>query len=63
MQLFIKHSVEIIQKHESPNNSLNLLVSLDAQGYKNILSSFFEEAGRAVNVNTGCPCLEVGDIL
>ena len=64
--------VEIVQKPESPNNTLNLLISLDGPGYYNILSgatntarflAFFEEAGRAVNVNTGCPCLEVGDIV
>ena len=65
-------SVEIIRKQESPNNTLNLLVSLDGPEYYNILSgatntarflAFFEEAGAAVNVNTGRPCLEVGDIV
>ena len=65
-------SVEIICKQKSPNNTLNLLVSLDGPEYYNILSgatntarflAFFEEAGAAVNVNTGRPCLEVGDIV
>ena len=63
--------MEIIRKQESPNNTLNLLVSLNGPEYYNILSgatntarflAFFEEAGAAVNVNTGRPCLEVGDI-
>ena len=47
------------------------MVSLDGPGYYNILSggtntapflSFFEGARTAINVNTGRPCLEVGDI-
>ena len=61
-----------IRKQESPNNMLNLLVSLDGPGYYNIFSgdtntarflSFFEEAGTAININTCRPFLEVGDIV
>ena len=64
--------VEIIRKQESANNTLNLLASLDGPVYCNILNgatntarfiAFFEEAGAAVNVNTGRPCLEIGDIV
>ena len=64
--------VEVVRKCESPNTTLNLLVSLNGPEYYNLIDGttntarflqFFEEASDAVNVVTGCPCLEVGDII
>lgn len=64
--------VEVTRKLEQPNNTLNMLISLDGPEYFNIIRgstntvnflAFFEEAGEAVNINTGRPCLEVGDIV
>lgn len=64
--------VEIVRKLESPNSTLNMLVSMNGVEYYNILPgatntvcflSFFEEAGQAVNIETLRPCLEVGDII
>ena len=64
--------VEVVRKTESPNITLNMLVSLDGPEYYNLLDGatntvrflqFFQEAGNSVNVKTGRPCLEVGDIL
>ena len=64
--------VEVVRKHDSPNNTLNMLVSLAGPCYYNIIRgatntahflNFFEEANRAANIYTGRPCLEVGDIV
>lgn len=64
--------VEISKKTETPNLTLNMLVSLDGPEYYNILNGatntlsfleFFEETGNAVNIQTGRPCLQVGDIV
>ncbi len=65
-------SVEVIRKHESPNKTLSMLVSLEGPVYHNIVHGgtntarflqFFEEACEAANIETGRPCLEVGDIV
>ena len=64
--------VEVGRKLESPNTTLNMLVSLNGPEYYSIISgatntarflSFFQEAGESVNIETGRPCLEVGDIV
>ena len=64
--------VEVVKKAESPNTTLNMLVSLDGPEYYNLTDSatntlqflrFFEEAGNCVNLQTGRPCLQVGDII
>lgn len=64
--------IEIVRKRENPNNSLNMLVSLEGPEYYNVIDgstdtvqflNFFEEAANAVNVNTHRPALEVGDII
>ena len=65
-------SVEVARKLESPNTTSNMLVSLNGPEYYNVVNgatstvrflSFFEEAGEAVDIETGRPCLEVGDIV
>ena len=64
--------VEVVKKAESPNTTLNMLVSLDGPEYYNLIDGgtntlqflqFFEEAGNCVNLQTGRPCLQVGDII
>ena len=64
--------VEVSRKLESPNTTLSMLVSLNGPEYYNVVRgaantarflSFFQEAGEAVNIETGRPCLEVGDIV
>ncbi|XP_068707445.1 uncharacterized protein [Montipora foliosa] len=64
--------VEVMKKAESPNTTLNMLVSLDGPEYYNLIDGatntmqflqFFEEAGNCVNLQTGRPCLQVGDII
>jgi hypothetical protein len=64
--------VEIARKTESPNFTLNLLISLNGPEYFNILNgatdtihffNFFWEASQSVNELSGRPCLEVGDIV
>ena len=54
-------SVEVIRKHESPNKTLSMLVSLE--GPDNNIVQFFEEACEAANIETGRPCLDVDDIV
>ena len=63
---------EVVKKAESPNTTLNMLVSLDGLEYYNLIDGatntlqflrFFEEAGNCVNLQTGRPCLQVGDII
>ena len=65
-------SVEVIRKHETPNKTLSMLVSLEGPAYHNIINGgtntarflqFFEEACKAANIQTGRPCLDVGDIV
>ncbi|XP_031552128.1 uncharacterized protein LOC116289370 [Actinia tenebrosa] len=64
--------VEIAKKVESPNQTLNLLISLNGPEHYNIINgasntiefwNFFEEAAIAGNITTGRPALEVGDII
>lgn len=64
--------VEIARKVESPNYTLNLLLSLNGAEYYNITDgptntvefwNFFEEAANAASITTGRPALEVGDIV
>ena len=64
--------MEVMKKAESPNTTLNMLVSLDGPEYYNLIDGatntmqllqFFEEAGNCVNLQTGRPCLQVGDII
>ncbi len=64
--------VEVVRKCESPNITLNLLASLNGPEYYNLINGptntvcflqFFEEASEAVNVLTGHPCLEAGNII
>ena len=64
--------VDVVKKAESPNTTLNMLVSLDGPEYYNLIDGatntlqflqFFEEAGNCVNLQTGRPCLQVGDII
>ena len=64
--------VKVMKKAESPNTTLNMLVSLDGPEYYNLIDGatntmqflqFFEEAGNCVNLQTGRPCLQVGDII
>jgi transposase len=67
-----KRCVEVIRKVESPNVTLNLLVSLDGPVYFNIedgstntakFLNFFFEASEATNMFSGRPAIEVGDII
>mgnify|MGYP002260040060 FL=1 len=64
--------MEVMKKAESPNTTLNMLVSLDGPEYYNLIDGatntmqflqFFEEAGNCVNLQAGRPCLQVGDII
>lgn len=64
--------LEVARELESPNTTLNMLVSLNDPEYYNGVSratntvrflSIFEEAIEAVNIETGRPCLELGDIV
>lgn len=64
--------VQVMKKGESPNTTLNMLVSLDGPEYYNLIDGatntlqclqFFEEAGNCMNLETGRPCLQVGDII
>ncbi|XP_031552633.1 uncharacterized protein LOC116289810 [Actinia tenebrosa] len=64
--------VEVTRKAESPNTTLNMLVSLNGPEYYNLIDGatntlhfleFFEEAGNCVNLQFGRPCLQVGDII
>ena len=64
--------VEIIKKYETPNNTLNLLISLNGPDYYSIIPgasnavqflNFFEEAEAAVNFETLRPVLQVGDVV
>ena len=60
--------VEVERKHErkeNPNTTLNILVSLNAVGYHNMLDgatdtvqfqNFFEEAAHSVNFEAVCKC-------
>ena len=57
---------------QSPNFTLNLLISLNGPEYFNILNgatytvnflNFFWEASQSANEVTGRPCLEVGDVV
>ena len=60
---------EVIRRQETPNTTLNLLVSLNGAEYYNLIDgatdtmqflNFFEEAANAVNFETRRPALEVG---
>lgn len=60
--------VEISRKVESPNYTLNLVLSLNGAEYFNTIDgptntvefwNFFEEAANAANITTGRPALEV----
>ncbi|XP_028414627.1 uncharacterized protein LOC114537732 [Dendronephthya gigantea] len=64
--------VEIVRKTESPNFTLNLLISVNGPEYYNILDGptdtvrfwdFFWEASQAAHEITRRPALEVGDIV
>ena len=64
--------VELVRKRESRNITLNMLVSLNGPEYFNLLDgatntaeflNFFTEASEAVNISTGRPALENGDII
>lgn len=64
--------VEISRKVESPNYTLNSLISLNGAEYYNIIDgptntiefwNFFEEAANATNITNDRPALEVGDIV
>lgn len=64
--------VEIVRKRETPNFTLNLLISIHGPEYYNILEGstdtiqfwkIFLEACNASNYVTGRPALEVGDIV
>lgn len=61
--------VKISRKVESPNYTLNLLLSLNGAEYYNIIdgptntNKTYQEAANAVNITTGRPALEVGDIV
>ena len=65
-------SVELVRKRESRNMTLNLLVSLTGPEYFNLVDgatntveflNFFSEAAEVVNVTTGRPALDHGDII
>ncbi|XP_028414138.1 uncharacterized protein LOC114537201 [Dendronephthya gigantea] len=64
--------VNVIRKYESPNNTLNLLVSLNGADYYSVIPgasntmeflNFFEEAAAAINLNTHRPVFGVGDVV
>jgi hypothetical protein len=65
-------SVELVRKRESRNMTLNLLASLNGPEYFNLVDgatntveflNFFSEATEVVNVTTGRPALDHGDII
>ena len=64
--------VEITRKAESPNATLNLLISVDGPVYFNVIDgatntiqfwNFFLEASEAVDEFSGRPAIEVGDTI
>lgn len=64
--------VEVVKKVESPNATLNLLISVNGPEYMNIIDgatntvhfwNFFWEASQAANYITGRPAIAVGDIV
>ena len=64
--------IEIVRRAETPNFTLNLLISVNGPEYYNILDGptdtvrfwdFFWEASQAANEVTRRPALEVGDIV
>ena len=64
--------VEVVRKMESPNITLNLLVSLDGPMHFNLVEgstntvqflNFFSEASEATNMLSERPAIEVGDII
>ena len=64
--------IEVSRKVQSPNYTLNLLLSLNGAEYYNIIDgptntiefwNFFEEAANAANITTGRPVLEVGGVV
>ena len=64
--------VEVARKAESPNTTLNMLVSLNGPEYYNLIDgatntlqvlNFFDEPWNCVNLQSGRPCLQVGDIV
>ncbi|CAB3986695.1 Ankyrin repeat domain-containing 34B [Paramuricea clavata] len=64
--------IEVVKRQETPNTTLNLLVSLNGVEYYNLIDgasntvqflNFFEEASNAVNFETRRPALEVGDTI
>ena len=64
--------VEVVKKCESPNATINLIVSLNGPEYYDVIDgatntceflNFFEKASNAVNLETMRPALEIGDIL
>ena len=64
--------VEVVRKHQSPNTTLNMLVSVRGLEYFNLVDgasntvdflNFFEEAANVTNTITLHPTLEVGDTI
>lgn len=64
--------VEFMRYHQSQNITVNLLAGLNGIEYMNtvhgpsdtlIFLDFFGQAGKAANIETGRPALEVGDII
>ena len=64
--------VEVIKKCESPNATINLIVSLNGPEYYDVIDGatntyefldFFGKASNAVNLKTMRPSLEIGDVL
>ena len=64
--------VEVVKKCESPNATINMIVSLNGTEYYDIIDgasntyeflNFFGKASNAVNLQTLRPALEIGDIL
>jgi len=67
-----EHCVEVIREYQSPNVTLNALCSLDGIEYADVVEGatdtmkfleVFDQALEEVNVLTGQPVLQVGDIL
>lgn len=64
--------VEVVKKCESPNATINLIVSLNGPEYYNVIDGatntyefldFFGKASSAVNLETMRPIIEIGDVL
>ena len=64
--------VEVVRKAQSPNFSLSALVSLNGVKYAKVIDGatntveflqFFEEAGQSLNLLTGQPSINVGNII